>query len=408
MSTTSINDPQERILSISEFTGQVQELLETTFPAVWVCGEISNFSRPRSGHCYFTLKDAQAQLRAVVWRSVAARNPIELADGLEVICQGRVDVYPPRGSYQLVVQQIQPKGLGALELALRKLREKLAAEGLFAKTRKRPIPRFPRQIAFVTSPTGAAIRDFLEVLGRRWRGVRVLVVPTRVQGPGSAAEIAAAIESVNRINDPIDVLVVGRGGGSLEDLWAFNEEPVVRAIAASRVPVVSAVGHEIDVTLADLAADLRALTPSEAAERVVPSTDEVEAALRNARQRLDVALRTRARSCRQRLELIAQQRVFRRPYDRIRELERRLDDLSTRSRRSIVALHQARRARFETIAGKLNSLSPLAVLERGYTLTDQPDVGTPLRNSADLNIGDRIRTRYSRGSTVSRVEKVER
>src|SRR6185295_3717895 len=206
------------VLSVSELTSQIKEVLEGCFPRVWVSGEISNFSRSSSGHCYLTLKDGDAQLRGVIWRTAATRSRVELHDGLEVICQGYLDVYAARGSYQLVIQQIEPKGLGALEQALRKLREKLAAEGLFNPERKRPLPRFPRRIALVTSPTGAAVRDFLEVLRRRWRGVDVLLVPVRVQGDGAAGEIARGIATVNELAASIDVMVVGRGGGSLEDL----------------------------------------------------------------------------------------------------------------------------------------------------------------------------------------------
>ncbi len=282
------NPSTQRPLSVWELTSQIKDLLEAAFPTVWVAGEVSNFARPQSGHCYLTLKDDRAQLRAVMWRGVAIRIRFDLHDGLEVICRGHLDLYAARGSYQLVIEDVVPKGMGALELALRQLREKLAREGLFDRERKRPLPAFVRRIAVVTSPTGAAIRDFLQVLGRRWRGADVLVVPVRVQGEGAAAEIAAAIETVNRLppekgdilhlcaekqNVPFfrpDCLVVTRGGGSMEDLWAFNEEAVVRAIAASRIPVISAVGHEIDVTLSDLAADVRALTPSEAAELVAP------------------------------------------------------------------------------------------------------------------------------------------
>src|SRR5262245_7181914 len=282
--------PAEKpVLSVSELTGQIKGVLEECFPVVWVSGEISNLSRPQSGHFYLTLKDDGAQIRAVMWRTAARAARFELHDGLEVICQGYLDVYPPRGGYQLVIQRMEPKGLGALERALRLLRERLAAEGLFDPARKRPLPRFPRRIALVTSPTGAAIRDFLEVLRRRWSAVHVLIVPVRVQGDGAAQEIAAGIELVNRLADPIDVVGVGRGGGSMKDLWAFNEEIVVRAIFASRIPVVSAVGHEIDVTLADLVADVRALTPSEAAERVVPAADEVRQLLRRQEQRLAAA-----------------------------------------------------------------------------------------------------------------------
>jgi len=233
-----------QVLSVSELTAALKEVLEGCFPKVWVSGEISNLSRPQSGHSYFTLKDDQAQIRAVLWRTAASRVKFDVQDGMQVICQGYLDLYAPRGTYQLVIEQMLPKGMGALELALRKLRERLAAEGLFDPNRKRPLPRFPRRIALVTSPTGAAVRDFLEVLRRRWRGVDVLIIPVRVQGAGAAREIAAGIELANRLRQPIDVLVVARGGGSLEDLWAFNEEPVVRAIFASRIPVISAVGPQ--------------------------------------------------------------------------------------------------------------------------------------------------------------------
>src|SRR5688572_958081 len=324
-----------RVFSVSELTGQVKELLESSFPAVWVAGEVSNFSRPSSGHCYFTLKDDAAQMRAVVWRSAATRMKCELHDGMEVICFGALDLYAPRGSYQLVVTKLEPKGIGALELALRKLKEKLTAEGLFEKARKRPLPKFPRRIAFVTSPTGAAVRDFLEVLRRRWAGADVLIVPARVQGDGAAREIAAAVEWVNRRTTDVDILVVGRGGGSLEDLWCFNEEVVIRAVAASRIPTVSAVGHEIDVTLCDLAADVRALTPSEAAELVVPAADDVRRTVLGYRQRLVQALQQRARLARSRLDAIAARRIFRRPLDRIHDLSRRLDELDVRAKRGL-------------------------------------------------------------------------
>ncbi len=342
------NPTAERPLSIWELTSQIKDLLEAAFPEVWVTGEVSNFARPQSGHCYLTLKDDRAQVRAVMWRGVAVRLRFDLHDGLEVVCRGRLDVYAPRGSYQLIIEDIVPRGMGVLELALRQLREKLAREGLFDPARKRPLPPQVRRIAVVTSPTGAAIHDFLQVLGRRWRGADVLVVPVRVQGEGAAAEIAAAIETINRLNEggtgqmgtapvfrPIDCLVVTRGGGSMEDLWAFNEEPVVRAIAASRIPVISAVGHEIDVTLSDLVADVRALTPSEAAELVAPAAEELAAQLRQIQQRLAAALRGRVESARARLDAVARHAAFRRPYQRIFELARRLDELDARALRAV-------------------------------------------------------------------------
>lgn len=397
----------ERVLTVSQLTAGIKELLETAFPAVWVAGEISDLARPRSGHCYLTLKDDASQIRAVMWKGTAARLRFDLDDGLEVVCRGHLDVYAPRGSYQLIVDEIQPKGLGALELALRQLREKLAREGLFAPERKQPLPRFVRRIAVVTSPSGAALRDFLQVLGRRWQGADVLVVPTRVQGEGAAEEIARAIAAVNRLAAPPDVLVVTRGGGSLEDLWAFNEEPVVRAIAASRVVTISAVGHEIDVTLSDLAADVRAATPSEAAELVAPAADEMLAALEQRRRRLGAALAGRIASARSRLDALARARVLRRPLDMVLDRSRRIDELDARAARAVENRLVLSQHRLESIAGRLESLSPLAVLGRGYSLTRRSDTGQVVRDASELAVGQQITTRFARGEATSRVEHVD-
>jgi exodeoxyribonuclease VII large subunit len=394
------------VLTVSALTALVKEVVEGTFALVWVSGEISNFSRPQSGHCYLTLKDDEAQLRAVIWRSTAASVRCDLHDGLEVICRGHLDVYAARGTYQLVIEEIQPKGLGALEQALRKLREKLAREGLFDKARKRALPVFPRRIAFVTSPTGAAIRDFLEVLRRRWCGADVLIVPVRVQGIGAAEEIAQAIASVNRLAHPIDVLVVGRGGGSLEDLWAFNEEAVVRAIHGSRIPVVSAVGHEIDVTLADLVADLRALTPSEAAERIVPAIEEVLAGLRNQHHRISAALRGRVADARAKLDGLGGRRVLRKPFDRLHEVGRQLDQLGARAARAVRNRFTRSQQQAAAVAGRLESLSPLGVLARGYSLTTRLADGRLIEDAAVLSAGERIRTRFAHGTAISRVEEI--
>ena len=397
----------QRPLSVWELTAQIKDLLESAFPEVWVAGEISNFARPQSGHCYLTLKDDRAQMRAVMWRGAAVRVKFDMQDGLEVICRGHLDLYAPRGSYQLVIEDILPRGMGALELALRQLREKLAREGLFDPARKRPLPAFVRRVAVVTSPTGAAIRDFLQVLGRRWRGTDVLIVPVRVQGDGAAAEIAAAIETVNQFTSPVDCLVVTRGGGSMEDLWAFNEEPVVRAIAASKIPVISAVGHEIDVTLSDLAADVRALTPSEAAELIAPSAEELVAQLRQVEQRMASALRWRATSARSRLDTVTRHAIFRRPHQRIFELSRRLDELDARLLRAVRGLVVTARQKTATAAGQLESLSPLAVLGRGYSLTQRTADGHVIRHAAELSPGEQITTRFADGRAVSRVEQVE-
>ena len=398
---------EQPVFSVSELTAQIKDLLEMAFPAVWVSGEISNFSRPRSGHCYLTLKDEGAQIPAVIWRNTAMQVRFDLHDGLEVVCRAGVGVYPPHGKYQLIIQEIEPKGLGALELALRQLREKLAKEGLFEPARKRPLPRFVKRIAVVTSPTGAAVRDFLEVLRRRWAGVDVLVVPVRVQGEGAGQEIAAAIEQVNHLADAIDCIVVTRGGGSLEDLWAFNEEIVVRAIYASRIPVVSAVGHEIDVTLSDLVADVRALTPSEAAERIVPAASEMAALLGQYARRMAAALRGRAVAARARLEALAGRRAFRQPFERVQERARRLDELELRMHRAARGRLRLAGQQVESLAGRLESLSPLGVLARGYSLTQRVRDGRVVRDTAELEPGEQLRTRLARGQVISRVEQVE-
>ncbi len=401
------DQPQPRILSVAQLTARIKDLLETSFPDVWVTGEISNVSRPRSGHCYLTLKDEEAQLPAVLWRSTARRVRFDLDDGLEVVCRGHVDVYPPHGKYQLIVEEIQPKGIGALELAFRQLHDKLAREGLFDPKHKQPLPRFVRRIAVVTSPTGAAIRDFLQVLHRRWRGADVLIVPVRVQGEGAAEEIAQAIGLVSRLRQAPDCLVVTRGGGSLEDLWAFNEEIVARAIFASRVPVVSAVGHEIDVTLSDLVADVRALTPSEAAERVVPAAEEILGRLRQYQDRLLAALRSRTSAARSRVEAVARHRTFRRPLERIRDLERRLDELTSRAERAMRNGLRLTRHRADALAARLDSLSPLAVLGRGYSLTQRVSDGQVIRDASELAVGDELNTRFAQGRAKSRVEQIE-
>jgi exodeoxyribonuclease VII large subunit len=404
--TTTSSTPQA--LTVTQLTTQLKGVVENNFADVWVAGEISNFSRPQSGHCYLTLKDDNAQLRAVIWRGTASRLKFDVHDGLEVICRGRLDVYPPRGSYQLVIEQLQPQGIGALELAFRELREKLGREGLFDAEKKRPLPTFPRRIGVVTSPTGAAIRDFLEVMRRRWQGVDVLIFPVRVQGDGSAKEIAAAIRQANTLKPSLDVLVVGRGGGSLEDLWAFNEEAVVRAIAASQVPTVSAVGHEIDVTLADLAADVRALTPSEAAERVVPSAQEVSQSLRSLRERLQNALVVRTANLRSRVDSIASRPAFARPLDGVHNLSRQADDLANRLHGAMKVQLRDQQSRLAAIGGKLDTLSPLGVLGRGYSLTHDQASGQLITKVSQVKQGQQIATRLAQGTIVSTVDEVIR
>lgn len=396
----------EQPLSVSQLTLQIKESLQASFSSVWVAGELSNVARPQSGHVYLTLKDKDAQLRGVMWRSAASRLKFDLQDGQEVACRGDIDVYAPRGAYQLIIRHIEPLGEGALQLALRQLQQRLEAEGLFDRRHKKPLSPFPRRVAFVTSPTGAAIRDFLEVLRRRWRGVHVLVIPAKVQGEGATGDIVRGIQAANALAKPPDVLVVGRGGGSLEDLWCFNEEPVVRAIFASQVPVVSAVGHEIDVTLSDLVADVRALTPSEAAELVVPSEEDIRGGLDSARQRLAAALRSRATEARSRLTVIAGHRAFRRPFERVHDLSRGLDDLELRATRALRYTFSRSQDQLSGLAGRLESLSPLAVLNRGYSVTQKADNGEVITDASILSVGDPINSRLACGQVVSRVEQV--
>jgi exodeoxyribonuclease VII large subunit len=400
-------DARGESLTVSELTLLIKGTLESQFHGLWVSGEISEISRPHSGHIYFTLKDSQAQIRGVIWRSAAARIRFALEEGQEVLCLGDLDVYPPRGSYQLVVRQVEPRGAGALQIAFQQLLQKLTAEGLFDPARKRPLPRFPRRVGFVTSPTGAAIRDFLEVAARRYRGVAISVFPARVQGEGAAAEIVRGIEAANRVRPALDVLVVGRGGGSIEDLWCFNEEPVVRAIAASRVPVVSAVGHEIDVTLADLAADVRALTPSEAAERVIPSAEELTALLRQLERRLATSLRGQAAAARRHLEQIAKSRVLRDPRVLLYDRARRLDELEARATRAMQRKVETTQHTLASAAARLEALSPLGVLARGYSVTLDERTGQIVRDARQLAVGDLVRTRLAHGSFTSRVEELE-
>ncbi len=391
------------VLSVSQLTHMIKGTLESTFAGLWVSGEVSEVSRPHSGHVYFTLKDEQAQIRAVMWRSTAQRHKFQLQEGQEVICRGDLDVYPPRGSYQLVVRSVEPKGVGALQLAFKQLQEKLAKEGLFDPAHKKLLPPFPRRIAFVTSPTGAAIRDFLQIARRRHAGIHMLVIPARVQGDGAAEDIVRGIQQAHRLRPRPDVLVVGRGGGSVEDLWCFNDESVVRAIFAAEIPVVSAVGHEIDVTLSDLVADVRALTPSEAAERIVPSAEELLMRLAQFQKRLVAALRGQCITVKSRLDSLASRRVLKRPLDRLGDRSRRLDELQVSLVRAIRRRLTRATDRLKGTSACLESLSPLAVLARGYSITQRADGGQVVRSAGDVAAGELIATRLHQGELLSRV-----
>jgi exodeoxyribonuclease VII large subunit len=404
--TADRRSPPSNAMSVSEVTARVKEQLETRFADVWVAGEVSNLTRASSGHVYLSLKDEAALLRAVIWRGTATQLAIDPADGLQVVCHGRLEVYPPRGTYQLTIDRLHALGTGTLEAQLRRLRDALDREGLFAPARKRPIPAFPRRIALVTSPTGAAIADFLTALFARWKGSEVIVVPSRVQGAGAAEEIAAALAAAARIVPPVDVIALVRGGGSLEDLWAFNEEPLVRAVAASPIPVVSGVGHEIDVTLADLAADLRALTPTDAAARVSPDGPQVAAAVASLGLRLQAGLGRRVTLARERVVQLARSRIFADPSRLVRDRRLALDQQAARLRRLAGAAVARGRERLAAAAGRLEAGSPLHLLARGWSVTTRADDRTALRSVTGLRAGDEIMTQLADGRLWSRLERI--
>ena len=396
-------EPQQpQPLSISELTRQIRDLLQANFDQVVCVGEISNLVRARSGHVYFTLKDDQAQISAVMWKTRAQRLRFEPRDGLQLVAVGSIEVYPPRGSYQLIVEQAFPQGIGPLELAFRQLQEKLGAEGLFDPARKRPLPEYPTRLALVTSATGAAVRDMLQVLTRRWPLTDLVIVPVPVQGPQAAPRIAQGLADAARIPG-VEVIITGRGGGSLEDLWPFNEEVVARAIAASPVPVISAVGHEIDVSIADLVADQRALTPTEAAEFAVPHLPEVLSRLHELQRNMDKYLRLQTQQARRWLELISQRRLFQKPRELFSRQRRELDEIE----QLLTTLVQQRvlqsRQEIQTVSARLEPHSPLRVLARGYTITQDAETGEMLRRLDQIRIRQQIRTRLEDGEILSEV-----
>jgi exodeoxyribonuclease VII large subunit len=455
------DETERRPLSVSELTSQVRGALENRFASVWVEGEISNFKAHTSGHWYFTVKDEGAQLRATCFRGINRAIRFRPADGLQVRVRGRLTVYEPRGDYELIVEGLDPVGAGALRVAFEQLRERLAAEGLFDGALKRPLPLLPRRVGIVTSPTGAALRDILHVLTRRTRTVNVIVAPTRVQGTGAAREIARALALLNahhraavandRLDEMIDAIIVGRGGGAVEDLWAFNEEEVARAIRASEIPVISAVGHETDVTIADFAADVRAATPSAAAELVAAREDEIQAAVWSLTRDLVQAIKYRVLTDKTRVQDAAMSYGFDEVRTRLRELSdrtnaaarhleqhfaragerarRRLESVVRRlapararaqvsdARGRLIATRAAlqaqtrvrlddARARLEVAVAQLDALSPLDVLKRGYALATD-EAGRPLRSTFGVRRGARVRVRLAAGRLVCRVEEVE-
>ncbi|MBN9521284.1 exodeoxyribonuclease VII large subunit [bacterium] len=397
--------PTDRdVLSVSALVARLRGTVETKFSAVWVSGEVVDFTKARSGHMYFTLKDESAQLKAVLFRGVNLRMRFEPRNGMEVLARGRLTVYDARGDVQLQIEELQPKGVGAAELALRQLKEKLLARGYFDPGRKRPLPKYPKRVALVASPTGAAVRDMLELLAQRWPRTDVIVRPSRVQGTGAAEEVAVALRELNRLHTtgrlPLCAVVIGRGGGSSEDLAAFNEEAVADAIFQSVVPVVSAIGHEVDVTVADLVADFRAETPSAAVVALTPHRLELLADLDDRAGRLRDAMAGRLVLGRERLDQFAARPAFRRPLQRVTDLEQRLDDTAARLHRAARQRLTGAAEKLAAVAAQLDGLSPLNVLSRGYSLT-RTTVGRVVTDPADVGPGDILLTRVAGGEIRS-------
>ncbi|MBX3028101.1 exodeoxyribonuclease VII large subunit [bacterium] len=392
------------VLRVSELNRLLRTCLEADVPEVWVAGEISNLKVHTSGHCYFRLKDADGQIAAVMFRSAARLLRFKPQDGLAVLAHGRVSIYEVRGDLQLYVDAIEPRGVGGAQLALEQLKRRLAEEGLFASERKRPLPYWPRRVGVVTALSGAAVHDIVTTLRGRLPGVRVVLRPVRVQGDLAGADIVAALDDLGREAE-VDVIIVGRGGGSIEDLWAFNEERVARAIAAAPVPVVSAVGHEIDVTLADLAADCRAATPTAAAAMVVPEARQLAALLSRRADAMAAALLSSLRRGRERVTALA--RHVRDPRQTLVRQRLRIDELADRGARGIAGTLRAARARLAAAAERLQALSPLAVLERGYAIAHRGDDGQVVRSAAEIAPGDELDVRFRRGAARVRVERVE-
>ena len=391
-------------LTVSELNQLVKGTLERELETFWVVGEVSNFRVPPSGHFYFTLKDEKSQIGAVMFRRQGMNLSFQPENGMEVFCFGRVSLYAVRGDLQLYVENMEPKGRGALYLAFEQLKKRLAEEGLFAVERKRPLPFLPASIGIVTSLQGAALRDMLRILGDRFPERRVVIRPVKVQGEGAALEIAEGIMELGR-SGMVEVMIVGRGGGSLEDLWAFNEEPVAQAIFAAPVPVVSAVGHEVDFTIADFVADHRAPTPTAAAEMVVPRKAELEERVQELESRLLREIKDRLENEKETWAGLVRRLAD--PRRRLQENQMRLDELSLSLWRRFQNHFGRLKDRLTHGAGRLSGLSPLAVLDRGYSIAHKMPEGLVVKDSASIKIGDLLRVTFARGKSLCRVEEKE-
>ncbi len=444
--------PPAKVYSISELTQRIRGTLEHDFSNIWIEGEVSNLRMPPSGHLYFTLKDKSSQLKIILFKNRRRYLKFQLKDGLQILAKGNINVYEKRGEYQLIAEYAEPKGIGALQLAFEQLKQRLAKEGFFDESHKKKLPLLPRCIGLVTSPTGAAIRDILNVIYRRFPNVRVLINPVRVQGDEAAGEIAAAIDEFNRLDEHVDIIITGRGGGSLEDLWCFNEEIVARSVYNSKIPIISAVGHEIDFTICDFAADLRAPPPSAAAELVVKNKDALIENLDNLEIRLSKGIKYILDTCKNRHQSISQKSVFSDPLRIIREYQQQTDDLSEGLKNKTENLFQELRHRFNYAEqklqayqptkniinykqqqdelfkklklvmgycldryknslslqmGRLDVLSPLSILKRGYSICQHLPDNEILTDAQKIKLKDSVSIKLYQGSLTCRVENIE-
>jgi len=422
----------EKIFSVSELTRLIKIELEKTFPSVWVEGEISNYHKHHSGHVYLTLKDEDSQLRGVIWRSAAQKIPFEMENGLKVVCQGSVNVYEPRGEYQIIIEKIEPKGKGSLQLAFEQLKEKLNKEGMFDPEKKKKLPLLPKVVGVVTSPKGAAIVDIIKTLERRYSRLHMIIYPARVQGKGAAEEIVEGIQTLNSFPN-MDVIIVGRGGGSMEDLWAFNEEIVARAIHKSLIPIISAVGHEIDFTIADFVADIRASTPSAAAEMVIEKEEALFDRVENLLKRLEHRIRYVIQDYKQNVSDLIHHHGFQNFKIKLMNLAQRIDELEIRSINYIKksqqeisgiksgsVLNEERLIKFmmekigrlqskwERLSSELHNLSPLNILKKGYTLCWKDSTDKLIRKIEDIALDEKVTVTFYKGEFVCSVTGIDK
>jgi len=416
MEEKTIFDQDARVYTVSEITRDIRVILDEHFDGVWIEGEISNFKTYPSGHSYFSLKDKNSLLRCVLFKNSGAGLKFDAEDGMNVLCRGRVSFYGKSGQAQLYVDTIEPRGKGALQLAFEKLKKKLYEEGLFDEANKKPLPFLPMRIGVVTSSAGAAVRDIVKVSRRRFSNVEVSIRPVRVQGDEAKAEIAGAIKELNEYNSfirsekkeehPIDVIIVGSGGGSLEDLWPFNEEVVARAIFDSEIPVISAVGHEVDYTIADFVSDVRAATPSAAAELVMPKKEELGSRIDDLRDSLLKAIKAKREKLVDAVKSLRGSYVLKNPLNVFIQLEQQVDELVKSLTQNASNLVKLKKSALVAGAGRLEALSPLAVLGRGYSITFKNDKS--VKSAAKLKKGDEIKTKFAEGAAISKIERIEK